>query len=63
MSAHKELVWNRASQLGLQERIHLPMQEPWVQFPSPGDLLEKETATQSCVLVWETPWTERRLIH
>ena len=32
-------------------------QETWV--PSVGqDSLEKEMATQSCILAWEIPWTE-----
>ena len=34
------------------------MQETWVQFLSQEDTLEKEMATHSNILAWETPWTE-----
>ena len=34
-------------------RIHLPMQETWVQDEE--DLLEKETATHPSTLAWEIP--------
>ena len=34
------------------------MQEPRVQSVGPEDLLEKEMATHSSILVWEIPWTE-----
>ena len=34
------------------------MQEMWVQSLGQEDLLEKEMATYSSVLVWEIPWTE-----
>ena len=37
-------------------RIHLSVQEMWVQ--SLGDLLEKQMATHSSILVWKIPWTE-----
>ena len=42
------------------QRIHLPMQE--TQVPSLGqeDLLEEEMATQSSILAWEIPWTEKQ---
>ena len=33
-------------------------QEVWVQPPNWEDPLEKEMATHSSVLAWETPWTE-----
>ena len=39
-------------------RIHLPMQETWVQSLGREDLLEKEMATHSSILAWEIPWTE-----
>ena len=39
-------------------RIHLPMQETWVQSLGREDLLEQEMATHSSILAWETPWTE-----
>ena len=34
------------------------MQEMWVGSLSWEDPLEKEMATRSSVLVWESPWTE-----
>ena len=34
------------------------MQKTWVQFLSQEDPLEKEMATHSSVLAWETPRTE-----
>ena len=34
------------------------MQETWVQSLGFEDLLEKEMATHSSILVWEIPWTE-----
>ena len=39
---------------------HLPiMRETQVQSLSREDLLEKEMATHSSILAWETPWTEK----
>ena len=38
-------------------RIHLPMQETWVQSLGWGDPLEKEIGTHSSILAWEIPWT------
>ena len=43
------------------KRIHLPMQkmqETQVQSLDWEDPLEKEMATNSCILAWEIPWTE-----
>ena len=38
---------------------HLPtMWETWVQSLGQEDLLEKEMATHSSILVWKIPWTE-----
>ena len=38
---------------------HLPaVQETWVQSLAWEDPLEKEMATHSSILNWETPWTE-----
>ena len=34
------------------------MQETWVQFLGWEDTLEKEMATHSIILAWETPWTQ-----
>ena len=34
------------------------MQEMQVRSLSQEDLLEKETATHSSILAWESPWTE-----
>ena len=36
----------------------LPMQETWVRSLGGEDPLEKEMATCSSTLSWETPWTE-----
>ena len=38
-------------------RIHLPMQETWVQSLGWEDPLEKGMATHSSVLAWRIPWT------
>ena len=35
------------------------MQETQVQFLGWEDLLEKEMATHSSILVWKIPWTEK----
>ena len=35
------------------------MQETWVQSLGPEDPLEKEMATHSSILAWQTPWTEK----
>ena len=40
------------------QRIHLSMQEMWVQSLGWEDGLEKEMATDSSVLAWEIPWIE-----
>ena len=34
------------------------MQQTRVQSPGRKDLLEKEMATHSSILVWKIPWTE-----
>ena len=34
------------------------MQEMWVQSLGHEDLLEREMATHSSILAWESPWTE-----
>ena len=41
---------------------NLPMQETQVQFLGWEDLLEKEIATDSSILAWKIPWTERSLV-
>ena len=42
-----------------QKVKHLPtMQEALVQSLVQEDLLEKEMATHSSILVWKIPWTE-----
>ena len=35
------------------------MQETWGRSLGQEDPLEKEIATQSSILAWEIPWTER----
>ena len=39
------------------KRIHLPIQEMWVQCLGREDRLEKEMTTHSSILAWEIPWT------
>ena len=39
-------------------RIHLLVQEMWVQFLGQENPLEKEMATQSSILAWRIPWAE-----
>ena len=39
-------------------RIHLLVQEMWVQFLGQENPLQKEMATHSSILAWEIPWTE-----
>ena len=34
------------------------MHETWVRSLDWGDPLEKEKATHSSILAWESPWTE-----
>ena len=48
-----------ASWVAQQQRIHLPMQEMWIQSLGGEDPLEKEMATHSSILAWEIPWTEK----
>ena len=35
------------------------MQETGVRYLGQEDTVEKEMATHSCILAWETPWTEK----
>ena len=39
-------------------RVHLPVQETWVQSLGQEDPLEKEMATHSSILAWKSSWTE-----
>ena len=41
------------------ERLHLPIQETWVQPLVWEDPLKEEMATHSSILAWEIPWTEQ----
>ena len=41
-----------------KKKVHLPMQEIWVQSLGQKDPLEKEIATHSRILAWEISWTE-----
>ena len=54
------LLWvlDGASLVAQWQRIHLPMQEMWVQFLDQEDPLEEEMATHSSILAWEIPRTE-----
>ena len=40
------------------ERIHLPVQEMWVQSLGQEDPLNKEMANNSSILAQKIPWTE-----
>ena len=40
------------------KKTHLSMQETQLQSLGQEDLLEKEMATHSSILSWETPWIE-----
>ena len=42
----------------IQSRSHT-MRETWVQSLGQEDLLEKEMATDSSILAWKIPWTEK----
>ena len=42
--------------------ICLPMQEMRVRFLGREDALEKEMATHSSIVAWETPWMPARLL-
>ena len=39
-------------------RIHLPVQEMWVQSPGQEEPLENEMEAYSSILAVEIPWTE-----
>ena len=44
----------------IAQSINLPaVQETWLRFLGQEDLLEKEMATNSGILAWEIPWTEK----
>ena len=43
---------------GLVLKIYLLMQDIQVQSLAGEDPMEKEMATHSSILAWETPWTE-----
>ena len=47
-----------ASYVAQWQRILLPMQEMCVRSLAQEDPLEKEMATHSSIVTWETPWTE-----
>ena len=49
----------QASQVAQWQRIHLPMYESRVLPLGKGDPVEPEMATQSSILAWEIPWTEK----
>ena len=46
-----------------ESRIHLPVQETWVQSLGQEDCLEKEMTTHSSVLVWEILWQKSLADH
>ena len=55
---NKEYLKTSASLVAQQWRIHLPMQQTWVQLLGWEDPLEKEMVTHSSNLAGEIPWTE-----
>jgi len=52
------VIYSWASLVTQWQRNHLPVQEMQVQSLGQEDPLEREMATHSSVLVWETVWTE-----
>ena len=42
----------------VKKKIHLAMQEMWVQSLGREGPLEKGMVTHSSILAWEIPWTE-----
>ena len=55
--------WREARASLMAQRVKNPpamqeTQEMWVQSLGREDPLEEEMATHSCILAWETPWTE-----
>ena len=48
----------RASLVAQLVKTLLAMQETWVKFLGREGPLEKEMATHSSILAWETLWTE-----
>ena len=55
---NKEYLKTSASLVAQQWRIHLPMQQTWVQLLGWEDPLEKEMVTHSSNFAGEIPWTE-----
>ena len=49
---------NKVSLIAQMVKNLLAVQETQVQSLDREDPLEKEMATHSCILAWETPWTE-----
>ena len=54
----RNLVSLRATLVAQMVKNLPTMQETWVLFPCWEDPLEKEMSTHSCILAWETSWTE-----
>ena len=50
---------NGASPVAQRVKRLPPMQETWVRSLGGEDPLEKEMATHSRILAWETPWMEK----
>ena len=55
---NKEYLKTSASLVAQGWRIHLPMQQTWVQLLGWEDPLEKEMVTNSSNLAGKIPWTE-----
>ena len=57
----KKMLYDVAAFLVVQMVKNLPaVQETWVPSLHWEDLLEKEMATHSSILVWRIPWTEEQ---
>ena len=59
----KDLTWSTvtkgASEVALVVKNPPAMWEPWVQSLCQENSLEEEMATDSSILAWRTPWTEK----
>ena len=56
---YTEIEFRKGWEMTQWKRIHLPMQETGVPSLGQEDPLEKEMATQSSILAWRIPWTEK----
>ena len=57
MTLYGHNLFNQASWVAQLVKTLSAVQEMWVRFPGQEVPLEKEMATHSSILAWETPWT------